>query len=394
MKDTARVRRLVIALVALMTLLACTAQKTESSESVINVDAFDSAGLVQDPEVVDCTLTDGTETECAQLVVKYLPDNFQTGPFCPETLDDVGGIWNWDGDNPGLYRLNKAFWTMLDQQGFTFYDEQGNINIADPGPGGPTVELEGHNCIEIAEDETAEVTVRIPLTPIMAESPTRLGVVSQVGLALSSIPVFSDAPSVFMTDNLPALDPCGGHIDPGGWYHWHATATDIESSFEYEGVEANCYLEQSASELFGYAFDGYPLYGSADSDGSIPTDLDDCNGHTVATADYPEGIYHYHASLEFPNLPACLVGTLAEDALSVNGDTATPGGSGPSGGSGDPPGGAGGSPDFSDAATELGVSVDDLTAALGNPPFDLDAAAEVLGVTVEELTNALPPPPQ
>ena len=317
-----------------MALLACAAQESESASFVIDLDAFDSAGLVRDPEVVDCTLTGGTETECAQLVVKYLPDNFQTGPFCPETLDDVGGIWNWDGDNPGLYRLNEAFWTMLNEQGFTFYDEAGNINIADPGPGGPTVELEGHNCIEIAEDETAEVTVRIPLTPVMAENPTRLGVVSQVGLALTSIPVFSDAPSVFMTDNLPALDTCGGHVDPGGWYHWHATATDIESSFEHEGVEADCHLEQSASELFGYAFDGYPIYGSADEDGSVPDDLDECNGHTAVTADYPEGIYHYHASLEFPNLPTCLAGTSAEGAFSTNasGGIGAPGGGGPGGG--------------------------------------------------------------
>ncbi len=196
--------------------------------SGINIDAFDRSGLVQDPGVVDCTLTDGTESTCAQLVVKHVPDDFETGPFCPKTLADEGGIWNWDGDNPGLYRLNEAFWTMVNEQGFTFYDEAGNINIEDPGPEGPNAVLEGNNCIEIAEDTTAEVTVLIPVHPVMAENPTRLGVVSQVGLALTSIPIFSDAPSVFVTNNLPALDPCGGHIDPGGWYHWHATATDIE----------------------------------------------------------------------------------------------------------------------------------------------------------------------
>ncbi len=371
--------------------------------SVINLDAFDSAGLVQDPAVVDCTLTDGTETRCAQLVVKYLPDNFETGPFCPETLADEGGIWNWDGNNPGLYRLNEAFWTMVAEQGFLFYDEAGNINIEDPGPAGPTAVLEGNNCIEIAEDETAEITVLIPLHPVMAENPTRLGVVSQVGLALTSIPIFSDAPSVFMTNNLPALDPCGGHVDPGGWYHWHATATDIESIFEHEGVEADCFLAQSASELFGYAFDGYPLYGSADQDGTIPTDLDACNGHEAATADYPEGVYHYHASLEFPNLPTCLVGLSAEGALSTNaaggigapssgspGGGAPgggPGGNGPSGGA--PGGGPGGPPDFAAVAEILNITEQEFMDALGPPPPDLEAAAETLGITVEELEDAL-----
>ncbi len=362
-------------------------QTVDGEATVLNLNAFDSAGLVQEPTVIDCTLTDGTATECAQLVVKYLPDDFETGPFCPETLADEGGIWNWDGDNPGLYRLNEAFWTMVAEEGFLFYDEEGNINIEDPGPAGPTAILEGNNCIEIAEDETAEVTVLIPLNPVTAENPTQLGVVSQVGLSLSSIPIFSDAPSVFMTNNLPALDPCGGHVDPGGWYHWHATATDIESSFEHEGVEAECHLAQSASELFGYAFDGYPIYDSADADGTVPTDLDECNGHTGATTDYPDGIYHYHATLEFPNLPTCLTGSRAENALSTNGDgdAGVPGGEPGDGG----PGGQGGPPDFAAVAEILGITEQAFMDALGAPPQELEATAETLGITLEELKTAL-----
>ena len=152
----------------------------------------------------------------------------------------------------------------------------------------------------------------------MAATPTDLGTVAQVGLGIDGVPIFADAPSVLDRGHLPALDLCGGHIDPGGWYHWHATATDIESSFEFAGVIADCHFDQSASALFGYAFDGYPMYGSADADGTLPTDLDACSGHTAITADYPEGIYHYHATLEFPNLPTCLVGTRAVDALRTN----------------------------------------------------------------------------
>ena len=328
MKEMARATRLSITLLALMALLACAAQDTDTdadTSPVINLNAFDSAGLVQDPEVVDCTLTDGTETECTQLVVKYLPDNFQTGPYCPETLSDVGGVWDWDGDNAGVYRLNKAFWTMLAEQGYVFYDDEGNINIADPGAGGGGAE--SNFCLEASKDDSVEETILIPLTPVMADSPTDLGTVAQVGVALTSIPIFADAPSVLDTGNLPALDVCGGHIDPGGWYHWHATATDIETSFNFEGVEADCHLEQSASELFGYAFDGYPIYGS------VPDDLDECRGHTAVTADYPEGVYHYHAGLELPNLPTCLVGTSAEGAFSTNasGGVGSPGGGGPGG---------------------------------------------------------------
>ncbi|MEL7313407.1 MAG: hypothetical protein AAFN08_00450 [Cyanobacteria bacterium J06559_3] len=50
-------------------------------------------------------------------------------------------------------------------------------------------------------------------------------------------------------------------------------------------------------------------------------------------------------------------------------------------------------PGFAEAATKLGATVDELMAALGEPPFDL-AAAATLGVTTMELTEALPPPPQ
>jgi len=112
---------------------------------------------------------------------------------------------------------------------------------------------------------------------------------------------------------MPALDTCGGHVDPGGWYHWHTASTDIETVFAHEDVDADCHLEQDASALFGYAFDGYPIYGSTDSDGAVPSDLDACNEHIGTTREHPKGAYHYHASLDFPNLPPCLIGVQAKE---------------------------------------------------------------------------------
>lgn len=330
-----RAPRLLVAIAMAIALSACGVRDAGSPAYVLDLDAFDIAGLVQAPEVVDCTLTDGTETQCAEIVVKYLPDDFHTGPYCPETLSDVGGIWDWDGENPGLYRLDGAFWEMLADQGFVFWEDEEAIRIADPAA--RNADSGGNSCLEASEDETVEATIRIPLTPVMADRPTDLGTVAQVGVAVTSIPIFADAPSVVDTGNLPALDPCGGHVDPGGWYHWHATATDIEASFEHEGVEAECHLEQSSRALFGYAFDGYPIYGSADPDGQAPTDLDDCRGHEGPTAEYPDGVYHYHASLAFPNLPQCLVGTSARDAFETNAEQGIGAGGGPPG-----PGGRGG----------------------------------------------------
>ncbi len=307
-----------------------------SADSVIDLAFFDSAGLVQDPTVVDCTLTDGTETQCAEVVVKYLPDNLEIGPFCPDNIyEDEGGIWEWDGENPGVYRLNEAFFTMLKAQGFDFYDADGNVYIGDPA--GALV-ADVNNCLEAVADEMVEMTVRIPLLPVMAETPIELGTVAQVGLAIDAVPIFADAPSVLDRGHLPALDLCGGHIDPGGWYHWHATTTDIDASFAFEEVDAACQLAQSGSSLFGYAFDGFPMYGSTDQDGTMPTDLDGCNGHVAATTEYPDGVYHYHAGLAFPNLPTCLVGVTANNAFATTASAGVGAGGGP-GGDGGPGGG-------------------------------------------------------
>ncbi len=359
-------------------------EQVDESATVIDVAYFDSAGLVSDPQIVDCTLQNGDASQCAEFVTKYLPDNLEIGPFCPETIYEEGGIWEWDGDEPGLYRLNEEFFTMLTEQGYEFYDAEGNVYIGDPA--GELV-AGVNNCLSATADETVEMTVCIPLQPVMAETPTDLGTVAQVGLAIDAVPIFADAPSVLQTGHLPALDICGGHIDPGGWYHWHATATDIESSFAHEGLDAACHLDQSAATLFGFAFDGYPIYGSADQDGTIPDDLDACSGHTGATADYPDGVYHYHAGLEFPNLPECLVGVSAESAFST---TASAGiGAGGSGGLGGGGGERGDAPDFATAAAALGVSEDALRDALGGPPPDIEAAAETLGITLEELEAAL-----
>ena len=50
-------------------------------------------------------------------------------------------------------------------------------------------------------------------------------------------------------------------------------------------------------------------------------------------------------------------------------------------------------PDLSEAAATLGVTVEELAAALGGPPPDFEAAAETLGISVEELVAVLPGAP-
>jgi YHYH protein len=239
-------------------------------------------------------------------------------------------------------------------------------------------------------DTAVEMTILLPMTPKMDDKPTDLGTVAKVGLALDGVPIFADAPSVLKTGHMPALDTCGGHIDPGGWYHWHATSTDINSVYEEKKVAANCALQQSPSAQFAYAFDGYAMYGTADMDGTVPIDLDTCNGHIGSTARNPEGEYHYHATGDFPNLPKCLKGVQAQNNFSTTASTGIgSAGGGPGGGPG-----AGDRPNFADAAKKLGVTEEALEQAMqdaGGPQADLAEVAKKLNVSEEALKEALPP---
>jgi len=345
---------------------------------------FVESAFVNAPQIVDCKLENGEQVQCYEFIVAYQPAGLEIGPFCPPTLAEAGGLWDWDGDNAGLYRLDREFFEMVAGLGYQFYDENDELRIVDVRLDRPPEDANA--CLSASADESVLITMRLPVEPIMADKPTDLGTVAKVGVALDGVPIFADAPSVLDRGHLPALDVCGGHIDPGGWYHWHATATDIETMLEAEGVAADCLLPQRPSALFGYAFDGFPIHGSLESDGSAPTDLDECGGHIGNTGSGET--YHYHAAETFPNLPPCLVGVMAENnfmttaAQGIGAANARNGG----GGKGTPPG-------FDTAAAKLGISAEELFEAMndaGGRDADLSEVAAQLGVDADVLRDALP----
>lgn len=375
--------------------------------SQINLALFNQSAMVRSPETVSCTLENGLQSECAQITVKYKPDDLEIGPFCPKNLDDKGGIWQWDGDKEGLYRLDSDFFKMLEEQGYRFYNDEGEIFIT--GDGGKPEHP--HTCINMKAEKEVEMTFLIPTQPIKAAKATKLGTVNKVGISLSGVPIFSDAPSVLRTGHLPALDTCAGHVDPGGWYHYHGTATDMNTVYDEEDVQAECHLPQNSSALFGYAFDGIGIYGSTEENGKVPTDLDACNGHVGYVPNKLEKVYHYHASTDFPNLPKCLIGVKARNNFSTTAKAGV-GAEGvrpkqefeqgrPDRGQGRNDQGMNGRgmgmpPGFEEAAATLGVTADALFTALndaGGPNADLAEVAATLGISEAELKAALPEPP-
>ncbi len=139
------------------------------------------------------------------------------------------------------------------------------------------------------------------------------------------------------------VDSNNAHVQPGGAYHYHGMP---------EGFIAKLGKGQ-AMTLIGWAADGFPIYarygyaaandrGSAikvvkgsyriktTPDANRPAvslypmgtfgqdyeyvaglgDLDECNGRTGVTPEFPQGIYHYYATDTYPYLQRCVKGAV------------------------------------------------------------------------------------
>ncbi len=284
---------------------------------------FKAAGLISASKV-DCTLDNGDKTTCHQLVFKANP--VETGPFCPKTVNDIGGLGIYDGKtNPGFQVMKKALWDAMEADGYDVVDDSGNVRIQDPGDMSQKPESGKGYCLEAAFDDGLEVTFWFPVTPVDLATPNQIETVELIGASLDGVPINGDPPSVVSGMGpggaIPALDPCGGHADPAGYYHWHFVAESMNSVLDaYKITDVSCTkIAQAPSALVGFAKDGYPIYGALDADGNLPTGLDACNGKVGPTKEYPGGIYHYYAAKELaPNVPGCLKGASVSKAFSVS----------------------------------------------------------------------------
>ena len=327
-----------IGLSALLVLLYGCGGSSDSTESaqeeeVISTDGVIDVSLfrnISSFSTVNCTLDNNTQTSCYELVfnVNEIRDGSgngdliddEAGPFCPSSyMGTDGGVGIYDGNTgPGFQNLTQTLWDNMAIDGFDLIDESaGIICIQDPGGRDASI---GNNCdascLNASADDSLTVTYTIPITPINLATPDALGVVEHIGLSLDGVPITGNPPSVVARGgNIPSLDHCGGHHDPAGYYHWHAVPESADLMHEAQGTDAqadcSAYITQDNTALTGFARDGYPIYAYQDLiAGSVvvPSDLDDCNGHTGATTEYPDGVYHYHASLDAPSLPSCIIG--------------------------------------------------------------------------------------
>ncbi len=264
---------------------------------------FVAGALVSDPAIVDCTLSDGTETTCYEIVTVGVPADSAVGPFCPQNinttaadsgiwLDGSGVVYQADGDFildlPNIY--GDSNWQLYDVA-------TGDVNITDTqeaceAAARPDVDEAYTNyCVECSLDYVdggVSSSYLIPVTPTPADS---TGAVSAaVGVTLNGVQLAAAAPvdAILSAYTIAAFDDCGGHVNPNDGYHYHAATGCTEM--------ADSQADGHAS-LLGYAMDGYGIYGLMDSEGNETEGLDQCRGISDDTRGY-----HYHAASPGENM--------------------------------------------------------------------------------------------
>ncbi len=178
----------------------------------------------------------------------------------------------------------KADW----RNGVTTITQDKNILISSNGiPENDYSDIPNRNPHEVTQQT---FQFKYPLHPqfVGDQIPTRPG---PIGMTLHGAVFFNQ----FDRDRNDAntrerFDSCNGHANAGGIYHYHQISACFEDS------------ESGHSKIFGFVFDGFPIYGFNGTSGIPPTDLDECNGHSDT------GEYHYHATKEYPYLVGCFNG--------------------------------------------------------------------------------------
>jgi hypothetical protein len=298
---------------------------TDSEEVGYTLDPtlFTSTSFTVEAKLVDCVLENGSSTQCYELTFISNPVN-DDGPFCPATLDDIGGMGIYDGTtNPGFQVMKRSLFESMENDGYDIVAMAGNIRVSDfSGGDNPDFAY----CLHPLADDNLELTFTIPAIPELLSNVNSIETVELIGVSIDGVPMNGAPPSVTTGNmgngNIPSLDPCGGHADPSGYYHWHFVSESITEILVANGLseDISCTnMTQDNTALSGFAKDGFPIYASADMNGNVPTDLDECQGHIAATNEYPDGVYHYHASTtEAPNMPPCIKGAAVNNPFTVN----------------------------------------------------------------------------
>lgn len=141
----------------------------------------------------------------------------------------------------------------------------------------------------------------IPLNPVVSANPIPVNPDhfsrGAVAIAVNGVSIFNPYTNTGVDAFLDGqLDKWGGHSGRADDYHYHTAPMHL-------------YGKQPARLPIAYAFDGYPVYGTSEPDGSALRTLDAQHGH-----DDPAIGYHYHGSAAAPYMIAAFHGVVTEDS--------------------------------------------------------------------------------
>ncbi len=147
-----------------------------------------------------------------------------------------------------------------------------------------------------------DIVFSLPIVPAVAAKPScvPMGV---IGVMRSGVALYNAVDELGRDAVAHEIqDKCDGHPQREGQYHYHNLSRCLETSHD-----------AGHSQIFGYALDGFGIFGRYGENGKELTDadLDDCHGHTheINWDGKPAVMYHYHATREYPYTIGCFNGT-------------------------------------------------------------------------------------
>jgi hypothetical protein len=132
-------------------------------------------------------------------------------------------------------------------------------------------------------------TFRIPLKPAISSTHTATPL-GPIGISINGVPFYNQyaGPNQPLTSEINSFDQYNGHPQQSGQYHYHVEPLYLTT-------------KKGKTALLGFLLDGFPVYGPTENGTTVLTiSLDVYHGHTSATTDFPDGIYHYHVTSDSP----------------------------------------------------------------------------------------------
>lgn len=156
-----------------------------------------------------------------------------------------------------------------------------------------------------------DIDLRLPKNPVPSDEPLCIpyifiGLVTQTGAAWHADVAFDSDDNLLDPVSALPMDSCWGH--------------PYEKQYHYHGYSWKCFPDQGEpgehSPLFGYAIDGFGVFGPRGENGDLVTndDLDECHGHTheIEWDGEQREMFHYHVNNEYPYSIGCYRGEPVE----------------------------------------------------------------------------------